>query len=92
MELLTILSLIGASLQLTAYGLMQLNYISSETFKFQIPNLIGSILLVIASLQEIELMVGFLILELVWMGFGFLAITRLITIEKIRITLRESNE
>ena len=78
MELLTILSLLGAILQVTAYSLMQLKFIISDSYKYQITNLAGSILLIVASLQELELMLGFFILEVIWAVVGFISLYNLI--------------
>lgn len=76
LSLIQILSLIGAGSQLIVFGLLQTRNISEDNPWFSFGMTVGSIFLILASIQNIEL-IGFLILEVVWFYFSVLPLVRL---------------
>jgi uncharacterized membrane protein len=58
------LSLVGAVMQLLAYALMQLGRLSSESYAYQLANVVGSLLMTIVATLNHEY--GFILMEAVW--------------------------
>ena len=58
------LSLLGALMQLVAYALMQLGRLPTQSYPYQLANVVGSLLMTVVATVNREL--GFLLMEGVW--------------------------
>ena len=70
------LSLLGALLQLAAYALMQLGRLPSQSYPYQLANVIGSALMTVVASVNGE--VGFILLEGVWCLTSTMGLWRLV--------------
>ncbi|NDG74924.1 MAG: hypothetical protein EBX49_06220 [Synechococcaceae bacterium WB8_1B_136] len=57
-------SLLGASMQLLVYALMQLGRLSARSLSYQLANLVGSLLMTVVATVNREY--GFILMEAVW--------------------------
>ena len=72
-----VVSLFGAILQLVAYALMQLGRLPSESYPYQLANVIGSLLMTVVATLNHEY--GFILMEAVWFltsTYGLLKLVR----------------
>lgn len=72
-----LVSLAGAVMQLVAYALMQLGRLSSETYPYQLANVIGSFLMTVVATINHEY--GFILMEAVWFltsAYGLIKLSR----------------
>ena len=70
------LSLLGAVMQLAVYALMQLGRLSSQSYPYQLANVIGSLLMTVVASVNGE--VGFILLEGVWCLTSTIGLWRLV--------------
>jgi hypothetical protein len=59
-----LVSLVGAVMQLVAYALMQLGRLPSESYPYQLANIIGSFMMTVVATINHEY--GFILMEAVW--------------------------
>lgn len=59
-----LVSLIGALMQLAVYALMQLGKLASDSYPYQLANLVGSFLMTVVASINHEY--GFILMEAVW--------------------------
>ncbi|MEB3331833.1 MAG: hypothetical protein VKI83_05020 [Synechococcaceae cyanobacterium] len=71
-----LVSLGGAIMQLVAYALMQLGRLSSDTYPYQLANVIGSFLMTVVASINHEY--GFILMEAVWFLTSAYGLIRLI--------------
>jgi hypothetical protein len=72
-----LVSLVGAVMQLLAYALMQLGRLPSESYPYQLANVIGSLLMTIVATLNHEY--GFILMEAVWFltsAYGLIRLMR----------------
>ena len=78
-------SLLGALLQLIAFGLLQLGRLSTQSYRYQGANVIGSLLMAVVATIQREY--GFILMEAVWCltaSYGLLRLTRLRAVARRR--------
>ena len=59
-----LVSLLGAVMQLAAYALMQLGRLPSESYPYQLANVVGSLMMTVVATLNHEY--GFILMEAVW--------------------------
>jgi hypothetical protein len=69
-------SLLGAVLQLAVYALMQLGRLSTQSYHYQLANVIGSLLMTVVATVNREY--GFILLEGVWCLTSVIGLGRLV--------------
>ncbi|MFM2080037.1 MAG: hypothetical protein RLZZ124_610 [Cyanobacteriota bacterium] len=72
-----LVSLVGAVMQLLAYALMQLGRLPSESYPYQLANVIGSLLMTVVATLNHEY--GFILMEAVWFltsAYGLIRLMR----------------
>jgi hypothetical protein len=72
-----LVSLVGAVMQLVAYALMQLGRLPSESYPYQLANVIGSFLMTVVATINHEY--GFILMEAVWFltsAYGLIKLMR----------------
>lgn len=79
----------GVSLVLSAYGLLNINKMSSDSLVYQLMNLIGSILLLISLCFNFNL--SSVIIEVVWITFSVVGIVRVYRARQVRAGFKDSN-
>lgn len=71
-----LVSLLGASLQLAVYALMQLGRLSTATTAYQLANTVGSLLMTVVATINREY--GFILMEGAWFLTSIVGLLRLI--------------
>lgn len=79
----------GVTLVLTAYGLLNLNKLTSHSMVYQLMNLIGAVLLLISLCFNFNL--SSVVIEVVWITFSLVGIIRVFRARKLRAVHHESN-
>ncbi|MEB3200862.1 MAG: hypothetical protein VKK62_10085 [Synechococcaceae cyanobacterium] len=69
-------SLVGATMQLAVYALMQVGRLASSSYPYQLANVIGSFLMTIVATINHEY--GFILMEAVWFLTSAYGLVRLI--------------
>ena len=69
-------SLLGAVLQLAVYALMQIGRLQTQSYPYQLANVIGSLLMTVVASVNHE--VGFILLEGVWCITSAIGLGRLV--------------
>ena len=72
-----LVSLVGAVMQLAAYALMQLGRLPSESYPYQLANVIGSLMMTVVATINHEY--GFILMEAVWFltsAYGLIKLMR----------------
>jgi hypothetical protein len=72
--LLQLISVMGALMVLSAYGLLQSGIWSELHVGYLAFNIIGSLLLAVVAIEDQR--VGFIFLELAWAGLGLIGVVR----------------
>jgi len=70
------ISLLGAVLQLSVYALMQIGRLQTQSYPYQLANVIGSLLMTVVASVNKE--VGFILLEGVWCITSAIGLGRLV--------------
>ena len=84
-----IIGMTGVSLVLSAYGLLNINKMSSDSLIYQLMNLIGSILLLISLCFNFNL--SSVIIEVVWITFSIIGIIRVMRSRHTKIFISEDS-
>jgi len=69
-------SLIGAVMQLAVYALMQLGRLPTQSYPYQLANVVGSLLMMVVATVNREY--GFILLEGVWCFTSVIGLARLV--------------
>lgn len=72
-----LVSLVGAVMQLAAYALMQLGRLPSESYPYQLANVVGSFMMTVVATINHEY--GFILMEAVWFltsAYGLIKLMR----------------
>lgn len=72
-----LVSLVGAVMQLVAYALMQLGRLPSESYPYQLANVVGSFMMTVVASINHEY--GFILMEAVWFltsAYGLIKLMR----------------
>ncbi|HTM63337.1 MAG TPA: hypothetical protein VL360_02400 [Gammaproteobacteria bacterium] len=84
-----IIGMSGVTLVLSAYGLLNLNKMSSDSYVYQLMNLIGSILLLISLCFNFNL--SSVMIEVVWITFSVIGIIRVFRSRQLRAEYKDTN-
>ena len=69
------LSLLGAVLQLAVFALMQLGRLPTQSYPYQLANVVGSLLMAVVATANREY--GFIVMEVVWCLTSLYGLARL---------------
>ena len=69
------LSLLGAVMQLTVYALLQLGRLPTQSYPYQLANVLGSLMMAVVATANREY--GFILMEGVWFLTSLYGLTRL---------------
>ncbi len=80
----------GVTLVLTAYGLLNLNKLTSHSLVYQLMNLLGAVLLLISLCFNFNL--SSVVIEVVWITFSLIGIIRVFRARQVRAVHAGSND
>ena len=76
LDAIQVLSLLGASMQLLVFALMQLGRLSPRSLSYQLANVVGSLLMTVVASVNREY--GFILMEAVWCLTSLYGLIRLL--------------